>query len=867
VSLHSPPIDPARTLPTCPACARRNPAQAAFCYFDGVRLPGRADVAEELVRRGQRFSVPFVFASGRPCHSFDELALACHDCWEEAREALRHGTLEQFLRKLGRLDLAEGAHEAARYPDLDRGLDQLLGRLPGAGLAPPSLRVEPPQVHLGTLRPGEAGHFDLRLFNEGQRLLFGTVRCVEGDWLALGGAAGGLDKMFACSTEQVVPVHVRGQSLRAWQKPLEAVLEVQSSGGTAKVVVRAEVPVRPFPTGPLAGACSPRELADKVRASPHAAAVFLENGAVAQWYQDNGWTYPIQAPTSRGVGAVQQFFEALGLSRAPRVEVSPSVVHLRGPAGSCLRQALQLQALEKRPVWAHGVSNQPWLTVGIAQLDGVNAVLPLLVAAVPDQPGATLDACIKVTTNGNQRLVVPVTLTIEAANPLAMKSAPPQATPILTPPAPEPRTPPKRRRRLWWLRVGPAVLLVAILLGIGLHDFWLQTAGPQGDLPPLLELHFHEGKVGDRLDAQLPEATMRFGLRMITADGAPGAAGRRLTADPWGRTNNTCLRIDGSERLFGLAPGRWMEREAGEWRDARSIGHKGMQSIWAWDDKKVRVRQQVELVRGEESNRPDTCLVRYVIDNDDSNPHTIGIRFLLDTWIGSNDGVPFTIPGESKLCADSRDFRKPVPAFLQALEREDLAHPGVVAHLKLKVGDREPPSRVTLGAWPDDGLHLLLNIPQARGVLTLWEVPVRPMKTLFPYDSAVVLYWDEQPLAPGSNREVAFAYGLGSVAGGDRLLLTIDGSFKPGGELTVTALVRDPAPSETLMLAVPDGFEVQGSASQAVPQTGADSGSRNRPVTWKVRAGPLGSYTFQVHSSTGAAQTKTLRVKETSIFD
>ena len=41
----------------------------------------------------------------------------------------------------------------------------------------------------------------------------------------------------------------------------------------------------------------------------------------------------------------------------------------------------------------------------------------------------------------------------------------------------------------------------------------------------------------------------------------------------------------------------------------------------------------VELVRGEERNRLDTCLVRYVIDNDDTNPHTIGIRFLLDTWI------------------------------------------------------------------------------------------------------------------------------------------------------------------------------------------------------------------------------------------
>ena len=39
------------------------------------------------------------------------------------------------------------------------------------------------------------------------------------------------------------------------------------------------------------------------------------------------------------------------------------------------------------------------------------------------------------------------------------------------------------------------------------------------------------------------------------------------------------------------------------------------------------------------------------------------------------------------------------PCFIQALEHEDLAHPGTVAHLKLKLGGRaEAPSRVVLGA-------------------------------------------------------------------------------------------------------------------------------------------------------------------------
>jgi hypothetical protein len=847
---------------TCPGCSRRNPAAAAFCYYDGLHLPGRA-AAAAAGQPGQRFSRPFVFASGRACHSFDELALACHDHWEQARAVLRLGTLEQFFATVGRLDLAQAAHAAARFPDPDRGLDQLLGQLPTGALSLPVLRVEPAEINLGALCPGQSCAFDLHLHNQGKRLLFGSVRCLDGDWLALGGPTGGPDKIFDCIGTVVMPVHVRGNALRARDKPLEVRLEVLSNGGTATVTVRAVVPVRPFSQGHLAGARTPRELAEKIRAAPRESAIFIENGAVAAWYRDNGWTFPIRTALASGVGAVQQFFEALGLARPPRVEVSPPALSLRGSVGAALRQALRVQAQERRPVWAHGVSNQPWLRVGTAQLDGPNALLPLTVA-VPDQPGATLQAHVQVTANGNQRLVVGVTLLVEPR----MAAPPPAAIPVKVEPVvpavfASPEKPPARRRH--WLWAAPALLLVLVLLGIALHDFLLPSGGPDDDrLGPFmgeLDVQFHEGKVGDRLEAQLPGPTMRFGLLMLGPDGQPSGQ-RRLTADPWGRTNNTCLRIDGSERLFGQAPGSWVAQADRGWRDG------GVRSVWGWDDKKVRASQLVELLRGEESNRRDTCLVRYLIENTDKVPHTIGIRFLLDTFIGSNDGVPFTIPGEPNLCADSRDFGKQVPAFIQALEREDLAHPGTVAHLKLKLGDREPPARVTLGAWPDDALQLLLGLPQARGVNTLWDVPVKPMKTLYPYDSAVVLYWDDKPLPPGGQREVAFAYGLGSVASsGGKVLLTVDGSFKPGGELTVTALVGDPAPGETVTLTVPAGFTVGGPATQSVPQASGEAGGRNRPVTWKVLAGPLGSYTLEVRTSTGATQSKALRIKETSIFD
>ena len=67
-------------------------------------------------------------------------------------------------------------------------------------------------------------------------------------------------------------------------------------------------------------------------------------------------------------------------------------------------------------------------------------------------------------------------------------------------------------------------------------------------------------------------------------------------------------------------------------------------------------------------DRPDTCLVRYRIHNKDGRPHTVGLRFLLDTFVGDNDGVPFLLPGSQQLCSTSREFNSPaeVPAFLES---------------------------------------------------------------------------------------------------------------------------------------------------------------------------------------------------------
>ncbi|MBV9121968.1 MAG: hypothetical protein JO112_01250, partial [Planctomycetes bacterium] len=340
---------------------------------------------------------------------------------------------------------------------------------------------------------------------------------------------------------------------------------------------------------------------------------------------------------------------------------------------------------------------------------------------------------------------------------------------------------------------------------------------------------------------------------------------------------------DNSKQPLGVGQGRWLPMKLELGNDPETgRPRQGLKSVWVYDDKHIVATQQVEIIPGEQSRLLDTCLVRYVIENQDNINHTAGLRFMLDTFIGANDGVPFTVPGEKGLCDTMQEFNGPsaIPDFLEALEHDDLRNPGTVAHLHLKLGGPiPPPSRVTLGAWPNQELTKRNLASGAMAQLTGWDVPVLSMKTLFNLDprhnlpdSCVVIYWQDQLLPPGAKREVGFTYGLGNVASGEgqgQLGLSMDGSFAPGGEFTVTAYVTEPAAGQTVTLLLPEGFQLlEGSATQVVPPLAPEANSRNSPVTWKVRApAQEGDYVLKVQSSTGVSQTQPVTIRSQRIFD
>ncbi len=918
----------------CRVCSRANPEGAHYCYHDGSPLPGHAVNGSPVAIGTQLFVSPFVFPSGRACRNFDELVLACEEDWEAAREIFRRGYLESFLGATGRTDLAATARQAATGGDADRALDELLGKLPGDARQPPQLRVQPLEVNLGLMRRSDDRQFLLVLENQGMGLLWGSVAAEDAPWLVLGDAPGSPRKIFQCRSEFRLPIHVHGRALRAGLHPLEGRLVISSSGGNAIVNVRVEVPVTPFPDGVLAGALSPRQVAEKARADPKGAAPLFEQGQVAAWYESNGWTYPVQGPPASGLGAVQQFFEALGLARAPRVQMTEQTVHLYGPPRAVLEHLLVVEALEKRPVFAHAATAAPWLRAGPAVLEGRRASIPLTVPGVPDRPGELLMGKVVVTANGGQRFVVDVTLAVagvgavpdgdhrvvaptvsRASNPPPVRRVAATATLVPTTAAALPAVPPlvavelsseivpveapaaasapmeKPRRRRESPHLVPLALVALALLVPLIHDLLLPRQQPilaepdvgLVDPNPLIEIRFHDGPKSDTAD-KMPEPTMRFGLIMLRENdpAQPGHA-KRLTYDEYGCSNNTCVRVDGEDYLFGHPPGTWEAMRAPLPADSRGQPRRGLASRWLLPQQHLLVTQEVEVVAGEPSRRLDTCRVRYILQNQDRRPHRVGLRFLLDTFIGANDGVPFTIPGSPGLCDTQRLFARPqdVPDFIEALEHDNLLHPGTVAHLQFRLGGPiEPPGRVFLGGWPNMNLQHF-GYPRAQAQMTGWEVPqvsmnelsrlAREAGNIAPADSAVTMYWEEAPLPPGGRREVGFAYGLGTVAsgeGGGRLLLSLGGPLVRGGEFTLTALVHDPQAGETLTLDLPQGLHlVDGTPQQAVPPVPEGATRRDSTVTWRLGADADGRHELRVRSSQGAAQKQSITIRTRGVFD
>jgi hypothetical protein len=286
--------------------------------------------------------------------------------------------------------------------------------------------------------------------------------------------------------------------------------------------------------------------------------------------------------------------------------------------------------------------------------------------------------------------------------------------------------------------------------------------------------------------------------------------------------------------------------------DNKGKARNGVQSTFTHG--KVTITQVMEVVPGRSSDKPppgqkrkmNVLLIRYLVENKDTQPHKVGVRVRIDTYCGSNDGCLFASPKTHKnqildgvLLKD-----KQVPDFLMILENPNLQNPGFTGHFTFRMGNKfEPPNRVALTSHGAGENGWEVQVMQAGG------------------DSDVAFYWDPRVIPAGAKREFAFAHGVGIasvVAGEGDVRLTFGGNFEPGKLFTLTARVENPGEGQSLTLELPAGMErVEGAETQPVPGAGTDEAGT---VMWKARVLRPGTYTIRVRSGNGTVLTRTVTI-------
>jgi RNA polymerase sigma factor (sigma-70 family) len=313
----------------------------------------------------------------------------------------------------------------------------------------------------------------------------------------------------------------------------------------------------------------------------------------------------------------------------------------------------------------------------------------------------------------------------------------------------------------------------------------------------------------------------RFGFVILNEkDPNNPAKFKRLTYREDGSYNNTCIRIDGDEHLYGQAPGLWAREEGTGKRLDGIMTIPDRQWVSAWEyPGKIRVTQTITIVPNDDTRpaRLNTALIHYLVENRDRVDHHVGLRIMLDTYIGAEDGVPFAIPSQSELVTTKRDINNSsdIPDFIQALERPSLERPGTTATMMLRfpAGFRlksdhpplDPIVRLVICRFPGD--------PNVRWDFTrdaFWDMN-DPTKG--PADSCVTLYWPEELMRANTRRAMAFSYGLGHISSEgamqpSKLALTFNPKPTPGSEFTVTAWIKDPHQGQQVTLNLPRGMSL-----------------------------------------------------------
>lgn len=310
--------------------------------------------------------------------------------------------------------------------------------------------------------------------------------------------------------------------------------------------------------------------------------------------------------------------------------------------------------------------------------------------------------------------------------------------------------------------------------------------------------------------------------------------------EPW--TSFTTVIVDGQPLVFGGPTSRRAGQHVpvGTLTGGPRVSGEAITCTVRTGD--VEVTQELGLARSPTTRVKDAARISYRVVNLGQASHAVGLRIVLDTMLGANDGAPLRAGAQAISTATELGGNE-IPDYWQAFD--SLSRPAVISQGTLRAPGIAPPDRLEMVDW-----GTLADNP--------WEFAF-PRGADFTrrgeqeQDTAVALYWNPAPLKPGESRTYATLYGVGGVSLSPAQLslgLTapaeVDYQYEEARAFPVVAYVENSGGFESrgtaCALELPKGLKLLEGAARV--ELGLLKPAETRQVSWRViptgeDAGPL----------------------------
>ncbi len=220
-----------------------------------------------------------------------------------------------------------------------------------------------------------------------------------------------------------------------------------------------------------------------------------------------------------------------------------------------------------------------------------------------------------------------------------------------------------------------------------------------------------------------------------------------FASDP--RTSYATLSLDGVQYKLG---------DSSEYRF--SVSRTASGAAIQFSSKFCSIVESVDFVKSEGAALADGIKISFALQNTSQKDESLGLRLLLDTWLGEKSGLHFRT---------SRIEKVSVESSIEGFGDETwISSPGEKANLQimLKATGLESPDRVLLANW-----KRLSDAP--------WGFEALPSHsfTLLPYsvnDSAAALFWEPRVVRAGSGRRFSVIIGAFNPKGYQNTLVETD---------------------------------------------------------------------------------------------